>query len=88
MRNQPDHMLRWERCDESRPHMSGKMIVCGHTPQKSRRPLVRDHLICIDTAAFHDGFLTALDVTSDTVWQAPAEGPVEVCPLSDFPRRR
>ena len=88
MRNQTDHMLRWERCDESRQHFSKKVIVCGHTPQKSRRPLVRDHLICIDTAAFHDGYLTALDVSTGTVWQAPGEGPVEMSPLADFPRRK
>jgi serine/threonine protein phosphatase 1 len=84
MKEQPDYMLRWERCDQSSRHMSRKIIVCGHTPQRSKRPLVRDHLICIDTIAFHGGFLTALDVTTDTIWQAPAEGPVSTSHLSDF----
>ncbi len=88
MREQTDYMLRWERCDQSSRHMSRKIIVCGHTPQRSKRPLVRDHLICIDTIAFHGGFLTALDVTTGTVWQAAAEGPVSTAQLSDFAKTK
>ncbi|HUO10484.1 MAG TPA: metallophosphoesterase family protein [Phycisphaerae bacterium] len=84
MSEQPDYMLLWERCDQSAPHHSGKHIICGHTPQKSHRPLVRDHLICIDTLAFRNGLLTAFDVTTGTFWQAPAEGPVTTAHLSDF----
>jgi serine/threonine protein phosphatase 1 len=86
MEEQPDYMLRWERCDESAPHRSGKVIVCGHTPQKSRRPLVRDHLICVDTAAFHDGFLTGVDVGGGKVWQAGKDGRVAVSHVSDWER--
>jgi serine/threonine protein phosphatase 1 len=84
MEEQPDHMLRWERCDESHRHFSRKIIICGHTPQRSNRPLVRDHLICIDTVACRGGLLTAFDVTTGTFWQAPAEGPVTTAHLSDF----
>jgi serine/threonine protein phosphatase 1 len=51
MEEQPDYMLRWERCDKIAPHESGKIIVCGHTPQKTGRPMNRVYAICLDTNA-------------------------------------
>ncbi len=35
---QPDLMLYWEKFDDPRPHESGKIMVCGHTPQKWSSP--------------------------------------------------
>ncbi len=48
---QPDYMLYWEMLEASTcgPHESGKTMVCGHSVQRSGRPLVLDHAICIDT---------------------------------------
>ena len=34
---------------EIKPHVSGKVVVCGHTPQKDARPMNRGYAICIDT---------------------------------------
>lgn len=73
---QPDYMLYWEKLEEAawRPHESGKTMVCGHSVQRSGRPLVLDHAICIDTWVYGDGWLTCLDVESDLYWQANQRG--------------
>jgi serine/threonine protein phosphatase 1 len=84
MSEQPDYMLRWERCDTIRAHESGKIIVCGHTPQLSGRPLNRGFAICLDTNACRGGLLTCLDTTSGRVWQSDAAGRVQRAHISDF----
>ena len=45
-------------------------MVCGHTPQESGVPLSIGHAVCIDTLAHGGGWLTCLDVSSGTYWQA------------------
>jgi serine/threonine protein phosphatase 1 len=67
---QPDFMLYWESFNEPPPHESGKVMVCGHTPQKSGHPRSIGHAICIDTWACGNGWLTCLDVGSGKYWQA------------------
>jgi len=84
MSDQPDYMLRWERCDKIAPHRSGKTIVCGHTPQKSGKPMNRGYAICLDTNACRGGPLTCLDVGSGKVWQAGGNGRVERSHISDY----
>ncbi len=49
LEEQPDFMLFWERFDNPAPHESGKVMVCGHTSQKSGKPLDIGHAVCIDT---------------------------------------
>jgi serine/threonine protein phosphatase 1 len=84
MDEQPDYMLRWERCDRIVRHDSGKVIVCGHTPQKSGRPLNKGYAICLDTNACGGGPLTCLDTLSGQLWQAEATGRVRRAHISDF----
>jgi serine/threonine protein phosphatase 1 len=68
-------MLYWEKFDHPPPHESGKIMVCGHTPQASGRPLDIGHAICIDTQAYKpSGWLTCLDVASGRYWQANQQG--------------
>lgn len=67
---QPIYMLRWESFDNPPPHESGKVMVCGHTPQRSGNPINLGHAICIDTRAHKGGWLTCLDTTSGQFWQA------------------
>ncbi len=76
MDQQPDFMLLWERliAEESRPHDSGKTMVCGHTQQRSGLPLNLGHAVCIDTHACGDGWLTCLDVATGRYWQARQSG--------------
>ncbi len=84
MVEQPDYMLRWERCDKILPHQSGKVIVCGHTPQTSGRPLNLGHAICLDTHACGGGPLTCMETTSGRIWQAAIDGRVTRAHISDF----
>jgi len=81
---QPAYMLRWERCDRIAAHESGKVLVCGHTPQISGRPMNRGFAVCIDTSAGRGGPLTCLEISTGRVWQATAEGKVERSHLSDY----
>jgi serine/threonine protein phosphatase 1 len=68
---QPSTMLQWEVCTEfTRPHCSGKVMICGHTEQRSGWPLVVPQMICIDTWCYGGGWLTCLDIDSGRVWQA------------------
>jgi serine/threonine protein phosphatase 1 len=84
MSEQPDYMLRWERCDEIAPHHSGKTIICGHTPQNSGRPMNRGYAICIDTNACSSGLLTCLDASTGKIWQADKNSQVTRAHISDF----
>lgn len=71
---QPDYMLYWERFDDPPRHSSGKIMICGHTSQKSGLPLANDNAICIDTNACRGGWLTCLHVESGQLWQANERG--------------
>lgn len=72
---QPIELLRWTHiAGQEAPHVSGKRVVCGHTPQLSGVPLSFPGWICIDTAVFKQGWLTALDVDSGEIHQATQDG--------------
>jgi serine/threonine protein phosphatase 1 len=71
---QPDFMLYWEAFDDPSPHESGKVMVCGHTSQKSGLPRNIGHAVCVDTWAHGEGWLTCLDVGSGRYWQANQRG--------------
>lgn len=72
---QPEHMLHWERLNNlTAPHESGKVMICGHTQQRSGKPLNLGHAICIDTWAYGDGWLTCLDVETGMYWRANQGG--------------
>jgi hypothetical protein len=68
--------LYWETLDAARwcPHKSGKTMICGHSAQRSGRPLVLDRAICIDTWVYGDGWLTCLDTQLEVYWQANERG--------------
>lgn len=81
---QPDYMLFWEPFDHPAPHISGKIMVCGHTIQKRGMPLNLRHAICIDTWAYGKGWLTCLDITSGRIWQANQKGNIRQAWLDEF----
>jgi serine/threonine protein phosphatase 1 len=66
--------LRWRKFDDPPPHVSGRVMVCGHTRQESGWPRNLGHAVCIDTWAYGDGWLTCLDVGSGQLWQANQSG--------------
>jgi serine/threonine protein phosphatase 1 len=71
---QPETMLYWESFFNPPPHESGKIMVCGHTPQKMGIPLNLGHAVCIDTWVYGDGWLTCFDVATGLYWQANQRG--------------
>ncbi len=81
--DQPDHMLFWEFFDSPppEPHCSGKIMVCGHTPQMDGLPRDIGHAICIDTAVHAGGWLTCLDVETLEYWQAKESGELRTAAL-------
>lgn len=71
---QPDFALLWEYLPEAVRHHSGKIVVCGHTSQKSGVPKVVPGAVCIDTRAFSTGWLTCLDAHEGRYWQTDMRG--------------
>ena len=76
MDEQSEFSLYWEHLVERfpGPHVSGKSVFCGHTPQISGQVADYGHLVCVDTFCFGTGWLTAMDVASRHTWQANREG--------------
>lgn len=83
--DQPIQMLRWEKFGQPLPHQSGKIMVCGHTHQKSGWPRTLGHAICIDTHAYGGGWLTCLDVRTGRFWQADQLGETRSGRLDQLP---
>ncbi len=71
---QPEFMLYWEPFERARPHESGKVLVCGHTPQKSGVPASVGYAMCLDTDCCRGGWLTCCEVESGRYWQASELG--------------
>lgn len=65
----------WKHLEEiPPPHVSGKIAVVGHTPQKNGRIVDLLHLKCIDSGCGYGGLLTALDVGRGQIWQVDEFG--------------
>jgi calcineurin-like phosphoesterase family protein len=83
---QHDYLLYWEPFRDPAPHESGKVMVCGHTPQKSGVPRSIGHAVCIDTWAYGQGWLTCLDPATGQYWQANQRGETRRDCLPPLPR--
>jgi serine/threonine protein phosphatase 1 len=81
---QPDSELFWQPFLDRGPHVSGKIMVCGHTQQRSGVPLNVGHAVCIDTWAYGGGWLTCLEVETGRLWQANQKGDRRTAHLDDF----
>ncbi|WP_144989651.1 metallophosphoesterase family protein [Gimesia aquarii] len=67
--------LRWDRLKgDEEPDPSGRRIICGHTAQKSGKPLVFEGWVCLDTCAYRGNYLTAIDVHTNEMFQAKQSG--------------
>ena len=71
---QPNFYLYWQDFGNPCRHESGKVMVCGHTTQRSGLPKSNGDAVCIDTFVYGDGWLSCLDVESGTVWQSNENG--------------
>lgn len=87
LETQIPEVLLWQHLSQGVPgrHQSGKTAVVGHTPQRSGRILNLGHLLCIDTACFAGGWLTALEVDSGRFWQVNKFGDTRQATLDDHP---
>ncbi len=76
MDEQPPYQLRWALLDpaEARPHYCGKPVFVGHTEQPNSEVLDLGFVVCLDTACYRYGWLTALDVDTRQTWQASRFG--------------
>jgi serine/threonine protein phosphatase 1 len=69
--------MLWEKLSKPVTHISGKIVVCGHTVQISGVPVSWGKTVCIDTGAYVEGgWLTCLDVDSGCYWQANEFGKI------------
>jgi serine/threonine protein phosphatase 1 len=87
LRAQSHSFLHWHKLLPSHPpHVSGKIMVCGHTAQKSGEPLNLGHGVCIDTWVYGLGWLTCLEVETGKIWQASQRtGELRTAHLSNYP---
>jgi serine/threonine protein phosphatase 1 len=81
---QPDYLLYWEPFEKTAPHASGKIMVCGHTQQRTGVPRNLGHAICLDTWAYGDGWLTCLDTTTGRIWQTNQDGDHRLAWIDNF----
>lgn len=72
MDEQTSEGLRWNSMYPSanNVHESGKMVICGHTPQYCGTPWADQKIIAIDTYICGDKWLTALDMDNLVAHQA------------------
>jgi serine/threonine protein phosphatase 1 len=82
--DQPDTALFWDKFIDPQPHLSGKTMVCGHTPQRDGHPINIGHAICLDTAACEGQWLTCLEVNSGQVWQANQQRQLRLSHIKDY----
>ena len=86
MHEQDDVTTYWKHLSRPfpQPHMSGKRIILGHTPQPSGDVLDANHFVCIDTYCFGGGFLTAYQIGGDEIIQANHHGHLRRSPARAF----
>jgi len=72
----PSYTLRWSVLEaKPRPlHVSGKRVVVGHTEQRNGEILDLGGVVCIDTYCHGHGWLTALELETNQIWQASRWG--------------
>jgi len=77
--------LRWEHLTGMEyAHESGRRVVCGHTQQKSGRPLIWEGWVCLDTGAYRGNPLTCLEIETNTIHRTDESGRVyPQIPLQD-----
>src|SRR5262249_25178030 len=66
--------LQWLTLDSASPHESGRIVICGHSAQRSGRIADLGHTICIDTAITSGGWSTGLALDTFEFWQANERG--------------
>ena len=81
--NEP-RWLMWGNWSEIKEHPSGDRIIVGHSAQRSGLPLDKGFAVCIDTYCYGGGWLSALDVWENEVFQANEQGQTRRVRLKDM----
>ncbi|MBK1876082.1 metallophosphoesterase family protein [Pelagicoccus mobilis] len=85
LHEQSEEVLAWEFFTEPQPHRSGKRWICGHSPQRDGIPAYLGFATCIDTSITDGGWLTCLDVNTNTYWQSDECGNIRTDSLKRVP---
>ena len=83
LEEQSEMFLFWEFVNAPVRHESGKVMVCGHSTQRTGLPKAWPTTICLDTGAYAGGWLTCLHVESQKYWQTDAAGRVRMGELEE-----
>lgn len=70
LEEQSETYLFWKHHREPDDYADQKLVICGHTPQKSGEIRKFKNTIFVDTHAYGGKWLSCLDVTSGLFWQA------------------
>jgi serine/threonine protein phosphatase 1 len=83
LEDQPPSVIHWAKLDPPlMPHISGKIMVCGHTVMGEGLPVDFGSAWCLDTGAYHDfGWLSMVDIETRAVWQANERGEARMVEL-------
>ena len=74
MLEQNEYEIIWGRKFGMSRHVSGRPVICGHTPEEDGEIGVYTWGYCIDTGCCRGDWLSCLDVGSLEFWQANEEG--------------
>jgi serine/threonine protein phosphatase 1 len=74
MESQSANTLLWRHLEYAPAHCSGKVVICGHTPQASGLPVHFGSAVCIDTDVGRSGWLTCYEPLRGRYWQCNADG--------------
>lgn len=74
--DQPPYALRWQLLEAPwpEPHLSGKLVILGHSEQPDREVFDQGHVVCLDTGCRSYGWLTMWNAHTGETWQASKWG--------------
>ena len=83
LEDQPPSVIHWAKLDPPlMPHISGKIMVCGHTVMGEGLPVDFGSAWCLDTGAYHDfGWLSMVDIETREDWQSNERGEARMVEL-------
>ena len=74
MECQSTSTLMWRHLECPPSHHSGKLVICGHTPQSGGLPVHFGSAVCIDTDVCDSGWLTCYEPRKNRYWQCNSAG--------------
>ena len=66
--------LQWTSLSLAEAHHSGRMVICGHSSQRSGKIADLGHTLCLDTGITSGGWLSCVNLETFEFWQTTAAG--------------